>query len=66
MLQLIHPDLAYAHAQQRHAELLAEAASARRASQLPARPSQPPTRFPRLPRPAWLRPRTPAPASSTP
>lgn len=69
MLQLTHPDLAYARAQARHAELLAEAADERRARQLPPRPSRTPARltlaYLALALPTWLRPR-PAPVSSTP
>ena len=61
MLQLTHPDLVYAHAQARHAELLAEAATRRRASQLPPRPTRSGAH---LAFPAWLSPRR-APAPST-
>jgi hypothetical protein len=73
MLQLTHPDLAYAHARAHHAELLAEAANERRARQVPPRPSRTPARITlsrlALALPAWLRPHTapaPAPVSSTP
>jgi len=66
LVQLTHSDLVYARARARHAELLAEAATHRRASQLPPPPSRTPIQLTLPAWPTWLRRPRLAPVSPTP